>query len=82
MLETKFLEKTKHTFHVHCFRKWRLLRDNEEKYSRLRDATDDIIPRMSFACWIIKATNTHSEYVILFALTPQQCSRECASVYL
>ena len=39
-----------------------------EKYGRARQATDDnIIWRMSFACWIPKDTNTHSEYVILNA---------------
>jgi hypothetical protein len=54
-----------HSVYVHCFGKWRLFWDNEEKYSRLREATDDIIPRVRFACWIIKATKTHSEYVIL-----------------
>jgi hypothetical protein len=28
--------------------------------------------RMRLACWTTKATNTHSEYVILFAFTRQQ----------
>jgi hypothetical protein len=28
--------------------------------------------RMSFACWITKATHTHLEYVILIAFTQQQ----------
>jgi hypothetical protein len=37
-----------------------------EKYGRARQATDDnIIRRMRFACWITKATDTHSQYVIL-----------------
>jgi len=36
------------------------------KYCRAGQATDDnIIWRMSLAYWIPKATNTHSEYVIL-----------------
>jgi hypothetical protein len=40
--------------------------DNVEKYGRARQATDDnIIRGMCFACWITKATDTHSEYVIL-----------------
>ena len=31
-----------------------------------RQATDEnIIKRMRFVCWITKATDTHSEYVIL-----------------
>ena len=35
--------------------------------------------RMSVACWIAKATNTHSQYVILTAVALQQWSRERAS---
>ena len=39
-----------------------------EKCGRARQATDDnIIRRIRIACWITKATNTHSEYVILTA---------------
>ena len=34
--------------------------------------------RMSIACWITKATNTHSEYVILIALPLQQWLHERA----
>jgi hypothetical protein len=41
-----------------------------EKYDRDGQATDDtIIRRMRIAWWISKATDTHSEYVILIALT-------------
>jgi len=37
-----------------------------KKYGRSRQATDDtIIRRMRFACRITKATDTHSEYVII-----------------
>ena len=44
-------------------------------------ATDDsIIRRMRFAFWIRKATNTHSEYVILIAFSLQQWLHERASV--
>ena len=40
--------------------------ENSEKWCRVRQATDDdIVRRMRIACWIIKATDTHSEYVIL-----------------
>jgi hypothetical protein len=38
------------------------------------------IRRMRFACWITKATHTHSEYVILTAFPQQQRLRECAWV--
>jgi hypothetical protein len=35
---------------------------------------------MRFACWITKATDTHSEYVIFIACPQQQWLRERASV--
>ena len=35
---------------------------------------------MPFACWIPKATDTLSEYVIFIALPLHQWSHECASV--
>jgi hypothetical protein len=38
--------------------------DNVEKYDGARQATDDhIIGRMPFACWLTKATATHSNVV-------------------
>jgi hypothetical protein len=33
---------------------------------------DNIIRRMGFACWVHKATDTHSEYVILIAFRRQK----------
>jgi hypothetical protein len=37
-----------------------------EKYSRVRQATDDsIIRRVRITCWVTKATDTRPEYVIL-----------------
>jgi hypothetical protein len=45
------------------------------------EATDNnITKRMPFTCWITRATNTHSEYVILNALRRQQCFHERVSV--
>ena len=41
---------------------------------------DNIIQRMRFACWITKATDTHSEYVILIAFPRQQWLRERSSM--
>jgi hypothetical protein len=35
---------------------------------------------MSFACWVNKTTNTHSEYVIFLAFPLQQWLDERASV--
>jgi len=41
-----------------------------ENYGRARQATDDnIIRRMRLVCWITKAIDTHSEYVILIAFS-------------
>ena len=37
--------------------------------------------RMPFAWWVSKATNTHSQYVILFAFPLQQWLQERASVH-
>jgi hypothetical protein len=52
-----------------------------EKYGRARQDTDDnIIQRMRFACWVTKATDTHSEYVILIVLPRQQWLRERVSM--
>jgi len=44
-----------------------------EKYCTARQAAgDNIVWCMRFAYWILKATDTHSEYVILIAFPPQQ----------
>jgi hypothetical protein len=44
-----------------------------EKYCTAGQATDDsTIWRMRIACWINKATNTHSECVIIIAFPLQQ----------
>ena len=52
-----------------------------EKYCRTGQATDNIW-RMRFACWITKATDTHSENVILIAFPTQQWFHVRASVLL
>ena len=55
--------------------------DDVKKYGTARQATDyNIIQRMRFACWIPKATNKHSEYVILTAFTRQQWLHESATL--
>ena len=52
-----------------------------EKCCRARQATvDDIIWGMCFVCWIIKATDTHSEYIIFIALPWHQWLLEHASL--
>ena len=67
-LQNKFMFKR-----LFFFRELYRLGDNKEKYSTTRQGTDDNIKRLvRFACWIPKATNTHSEYVILIAFPLQQ----------
>jgi hypothetical protein len=83
ILQTKVVEKIK--THILCsvtfFRKSRRLWDNVEKYGRAGQATGgNIIWRMRFACWITKATNTHSEYVILTSFPLQQRLHDCTSM--
>jgi hypothetical protein len=38
------------------------------------------VRRMRFACWIPKATDTHSEYEIIIAFPQQQWLCECATM--
>ena len=83
MFQTKVVQKIK--THILCSitfsRKSCRLWDNVEKYGTARQATDDnIIRRMRFACWITKATDTHSECVILIAFPRQQWLRERSSM--
>ena len=52
-----------------------------KRYGTDRQIVDgNKIRRMRFACSITKATDTHSECVILTAPPRQQWLRECASV--
>jgi hypothetical protein len=55
--------------------------DNLEIHVRARQTTDEYIIRvMRIACWIPKATNTHSLYIILNAFPLRQWLQECASI--
>jgi hypothetical protein len=85
MLQTQFVEKIKThiLYSITFFRKSCPLWNNVKKYGIARQATDDnIIWRMRFACWIIKATDTHSAYscVIIIAFPQQQWLYEYASM--
>jgi len=37
---------------------------------------------MRIACWITKATNTHSEYIILIAFPLQRCCKNAPECYI
>ena len=57
------------------------LLDNVEKYGRDGQAADEnTIWCMRFARWITKATDTHSENVIVIAVAWQQWLSECTSL--
>jgi len=48
-----------------------------EKYGTARQATDEnIVRRMRITCWISKATNTQSEYVLIICFPLQQLLHE------
>ena len=52
-----------------------------KNYDRAGRATDDSTQRrMRISCWISKATDTHSEYVIFIAFPLQQWLHESASM--
>jgi hypothetical protein len=54
-----------------------------EKYGRARQGTDDNIKRrMRFARWITKATDTHSEYVILYCFSTAKMLSEAPLNYI
>jgi hypothetical protein len=85
MFQTKDVEKIK--THILCSitfsRKSCRLWDNVEKSCRAGQATDDnVIQPTRCACWITKATNAQSEYVILFTFRWQQWLHEAVQCYV
>ena len=65
------------------FRKSCRLWENLEKCGRAGQTTDDnTIECLRFACWITKATDTHSEYVIFICSPRQHWLRERTSRYV
>jgi len=55
------------------------LSDNVEKYCRVRQATVENMAH-EHACWIPKAINTHSQYLITIAFPLQRLLLERASL--
>ena len=84
MFQIKLYRKSKHifcsvNFSQQPYRLW----DNLKKYDRAGQATgDNIICCMCNACWINKATNTHSEYIILIAFLLQKWLSEGLNITL
>jgi len=50
------------------------------KYMVELDRCQMTIWRMRIACWVHRATNTHSQYVIIIAFPLQQLLHECPSM--
>ena len=72
-ISDKFRELQSAHFMFHnIFQKTIPLWNNVERYIRAGYARGNTIGCMLFACWIPKATNTHSTYVILIAFPRQQ----------
>jgi len=54
-----------------------------EKYCRVRQATEEsIVRRMRVVCWIPKATDTESEYVIFTAFLNNNCYANVPQYYI
>jgi len=78
MFRTKVAEKIKtHILHLITFfkKKSSRLRDNLEKYCAVGQDW-----HMRLECWIPKATNIHSEYVIPIGFTLEQMLHELTSL--
>jgi len=83
IFQTNLYKKSKHILCSITFFPRILYRlcDNVEKYGIARQARgDNIIRRKRFACWITKATDTHSEYVPLIDFLRQKWLSECTSM--
>ena len=70
-------QNTHFTVNAFFFFKSYCLRDNVE--NRVQPGRPQIW-RMRIACWVPKATDTHSEFVILIAFLLQQLLNERASI--
>ena len=88
MFQTKVVGKI--STHILCWNPFiylyiynAILWSNVEKYCRARQATEEnIIKLMHFACFITKATNSHSGYVILIAFLLQKCASVLHYTYI
>jgi len=80
MFETKVVDKIKTpVVFIFFLKKSCRLWDNVEIIVQ-PDRPQMTIQRIRIECWIPKATDTHSEYVILIAFPPKQWLRERASL--
>jgi hypothetical protein len=80
-----FVTKVKEKHNMHILFSVTFLRKSRLYEITLKNTVQPDTPqisiwRMRFSCWIPKATDTRSEYVILIVFPPQQWSWELASV--
>jgi hypothetical protein len=81
MFQTKFVEKIKtHFMFNNVFVENLVLYKTKWKNTVDLDRPQMTMWCMRIACWILKATDTNSEYVILISLTLQQWLHERASM--
>jgi len=81
MFRTKVVENTKtHSLHSVSLYEYRAVYKIMRKNIAGPDRPEIRIRRMQIACWINKAANTHSEYVILIAFPLQQWLHEHTSM--
>ena len=82
MCQTKVVDKMK--IHILClitfFPESRAVCEIVWKHTAEPDRPQMTMCRMRIACWIPKAINTHSDYVILIAFLLQQWLHERASI--
>jgi hypothetical protein len=83
MFQTKVVDKIKK--HILCSLTFFL--KNPAIFERFKNIVQSDRPqmtvwRMRFSCWITKATNTHSEYIIIISFPLQQWLHERALCYM
>jgi hypothetical protein len=72
MFQPKFVQKSKHTFCGKTFFENPAVYEIIWKNTAQRGRPQMTIWRMRTACWLPKAKNTHSKYVIFIAFPLQQ----------
>jgi hypothetical protein len=82
MFRTEVVQKVKtHFMFNNIFPKIVSFMSNVKKYATAGKSTDyNIMQRIRIVCWLNKATNIHSEYVILITFSLHQCLYERTSV--
>jgi hypothetical protein len=78
-ISDKLIGENQNTFSVQ-YLFFQSLSINEIMWKNVVEPDDNTVRYMRFACWITKATDTHSDYVIFIAFPRQQWLLERASM--